>query len=94
MTVTTLAECGVLGAASGVVPYGDAGPVIDGVGEALMGGLSSLDDLGLARSLGDRRDPAQAAQRVIISALQGLSTHPASTTVAVVDSVGRQAATC
>ncbi|KPL51899.1 hypothetical protein ABB55_06390 [Prosthecomicrobium hirschii] len=46
--------------------------MVDGVGEALMGGLSTLDDLGLARSFGDRCDPAQAAQRVIISALQGL----------------------
>ena len=40
MTVTSTAECGVPGPASGIVLHGDARTVIHGVGEPVVTGLS------------------------------------------------------
>jgi hypothetical protein len=72
MTVTAMAQRGVFGSAPWIVLHGDTGPVIEGVGEALMGRLSSLDDLRLARAFSDRGDAAQTPQSVVISAPQGI----------------------
>ena len=73
MAVTSASEGGVFGAASGIVLNGDARPMVHGVGEPVMAGLSSDDDAALARPLGDRRDSCQTAQGGVISPLQGIA---------------------
>ena len=72
MAVTSASQGGVFRAASGVMLNGDARPVVHGVGEPVMAGLSSYHDAALARPLGDRRDPCQTAQGGVISSLQSI----------------------
>ena len=72
MTVTSASQGGVLRTASKVVLNGDACPMIHGVGEPVMAGLSSDDDATLARPLGDRRDSCQTAQGGVVTSLQGI----------------------
>jgi len=55
-----------------VVLNGDARPMVHGVGQSVMAGLSSDDDAALARALGDRRDSCQAAQGGVVTSLQGI----------------------
>ena len=74
MAVTPASESGVFRVASGVVLNGDARPVVHGVGEPVMAGLSSHHDAALARPLGDRRDSGQTAQRGVIPSLQGVES--------------------
>ena len=53
---------------------GDTGPMVDGVGEAVVAGLSSGDDAALSGPLGDRRDLAGdcARRRELRPSLQGI----------------------
>jgi hypothetical protein len=62
----------MFGSASRIVLNGDTRPVVDGVGEAIVAGLSSDDDAALSGSLGDGRDSCQTAQRGVIASLQGI----------------------
>ena len=55
-----------------VVLHGDARPMVHGVRETLLAGLSSDDDQALARALGDGCDSRQTAQRGVIAPLQGI----------------------
>ncbi len=50
--------------------HGDARPMVDGVAQADVSGLSHKNDFALARSLGDWRDARQASQGVVISPSQ------------------------
>ena len=72
MAVTPASQGGVFGPASWVVLNGDARPMVHGVGEPVVAGLSSDDDAALARPLGDGRDTCQTAQGGVISPLQGI----------------------
>ena len=54
MAVTSASEFGVFRPAARIVLHGDAGPMIDRVGETVVAGLASDDDAALARALGDR----------------------------------------
>ncbi len=71
VAVTTDAEGLVLGPTSRVALHGDAGPMAGGVGAAVVGGLAAEHDLRLAGSLGHGGDATEAAERVVVSALQG-----------------------
>ena len=50
--------------------HGGARPMVDGVAQADVSGLSHKSDFALARSLGDWRDARQASQGVVISPSQ------------------------
>ncbi len=50
--------------------HGGARPMVDGVAQADVSGLSHKNDFALARSLGDWRDARQASQGVVISPSQ------------------------
>ena len=63
-------ERGVFGPALRVVLHGDARPMVHGVGEPVVAGLSSDDDAAFARSLGDWRDSCQTAQGGVVTSLQ------------------------
>src|SRR5215207_5396563 len=72
MTVAAGAKGCVFRLASRVVLHGNAGPVVDGVAQADVGGLAHEHDAALAGSLRDRSHPRQASKRSIVSPLQGL----------------------
>ena len=72
MSAAAFAQFGVFCAASRIVLHGDARPVVEGIGEAVVAGLAAHDDATLAGTLGDRRDPCQTSQGGIISPLQRL----------------------
>ena len=72
MTVTAGAKSRVFCLASRVVLHGDAGPVVDGVAQADVGGLAHEHDAALAGALGDGSHPRQASKRSIVAPLQGL----------------------
>ena len=72
MSATSFAQFGVFGPASRIVLHGDARPVIERVGEAVVAGLAAHDDAAFAGSLGDGRDSCQTAQGGVISPLQRL----------------------
>ena len=72
MAMTSASQFGVFGAAARIVLHGDTGPMVDGVGEAVVAGLSSDDDAALSGPLGDRRDSCQTAQGGVVSSLQGI----------------------
>ena len=72
MAVTALAQRLVLGAAGGVALGCNARPMVDGVAEAWMAGVSSNDLPALARPLGDWSNSAQGAQSSVVSPLQGV----------------------
>ena len=61
MTMAALAQGAILFSASGIVLYGDPGPVIDGVGEAPVGCQAADHDLALTGASGDRCDATQTA---------------------------------
>ena len=50
MAMTSASKFGVFGAAARIVLNGDTGPMVDGVGEAVVAGLSSDDDAALFRT--------------------------------------------
>src|SRR4051794_3139597 len=72
MTVAAGAKSRVFRLASRVVLYGHAGPMVDGVAQANVGGLAHAHDAALAGSLGDGSHPRQASKRLVVSPLQGL----------------------
>src|SRR3954466_15089737 len=72
MTVTAGAKGRVFRLASRVVLHGHAGPMVDGVAQANVGGLAHEHDAALAGSLGDGSHPRQASKRLVVSPLQGL----------------------
>ena len=72
MAMTSASEFGVFGAAARIVLNGDTGPMVDGVGEAVVAGLSSDDDAALSGPLGDRRDSCETAQGGVVASLQGI----------------------
>jgi hypothetical protein len=72
VTVTSTSQRGVLDPAPLVVLYRDARPMIHGVGEPVVTGLSPDDDAALARALGNRRDSGQAGQGGVVTSLQGI----------------------
>jgi hypothetical protein len=72
VAVASTSQGGVFRSAFGVALNSDAGPVVHGVGEAVMAGLSSCDDAALARPLGNGRDAGQTAQGGVIASLQGI----------------------
>ena len=72
MAMTSASEFGVFGAAAGIVLNGDARPVVDGVGEAIMAGLSSDDDAALSGPLGDGRNSCQTTQGGVVSSPQSI----------------------
>ena len=74
MGMAALAEFGVAGAAAGVVLGGDPGPMIDGRAQPHLAGLAHEDDAALAAAACDGRDAGEAAQGVLVSALQGLGS--------------------
>jgi hypothetical protein len=59
--MTSASEFGIFGAAARIVLNGDTRPVVDGVGEAVVAGLSSNDDAALSGSLGDALCSSRAA---------------------------------
>src|SRR5512133_2351903 len=72
MAVAAGAQGGIFGAAGAVVLSSDTGPVVDGVGEAGMTGMSSHDEAASSRSFCDGSDTCQTAQGEVISPLQGI----------------------
>ena len=72
MAMTSASEFGIFGAAARIVLNGDTRPVVDGVGEAVVAGLSSDDDAALSGPLGDRRDSCETAQGGVVASLQGI----------------------
>src|SRR3954464_6209128 len=72
MTVAAGAKGRVFRLASRVVLHGDAGPVVDGIAQADVGGLAHEHDATLAGSLGDGSYARQASKRLVVSPLQGL----------------------
>jgi hypothetical protein len=72
MAMTSASEFSVFGAAARIVLNGDTRPVVDGVGEAVVAGLSSDDDAAPSGPLGHGRDSCQTAQRGVIASLQGI----------------------
>src|SRR6185437_17181261 len=72
MTVAAGAQGRVFRLASRVVLHGHAGPMVDGVAQANVGGLAHEHDAALAGSLGDGSHARQASKRSIVSPLQGL----------------------
>src|SRR5271165_3174992 len=63
MAMTSASEFGIFGAAARIVLNSDTRPVVDGVGEAVVAGLSSDDDAALSGPLGDGRDSRQDCAR-------------------------------
>jgi hypothetical protein len=59
MTMTSASEFGVFGAAARIVLNGDTRPGVDGVGEAVVAGLSSDDDTALSGPLATGAIPAR-----------------------------------
>jgi hypothetical protein len=73
VAVTTASQFGVLCAAARIALHGDAHPMVEGAGEAVLAGLSPDDDAALAGPLGDGRNSSQTTQGGVISSLQGFS---------------------
>ena len=59
MAMTSASEFGIFGAAARIVLNGDTRPVVDGVGEAVVAGLSSDDDAALSGPLATGATPAR-----------------------------------
>ena len=72
VAVTSASQGGVFGAACWVVLNGSACPMVHGVGQAAVAGVSPDDHAALAGALGDGRDSCQTAQGGVISPLQGI----------------------
>jgi len=63
-------ESSIFDSAALVMLHSGARPMVDGVAQADVSGLSHKNDFALARSLGDWRDARQALQGVVISPSQ------------------------
>src|SRR6185437_13316882 len=72
------AQGGIFGTADGVVLYGDASPMEDGVGEASMTGIRAHDEATFAESLCNGSDACQGSHGVIGSPLQASVSSDAS----------------
>ena len=72
MTVAAGSQRCVLGFADGVMLYGDAGPVVEGILQPVVGGQAAYHDEGLAGALGDGSDAGQASQGLIVSSSQSV----------------------
>src|SRR5215211_8716407 len=72
MTVAAGAKGRVFRLASRVVLHSDAGPMVDSIAQADMGGLAHEHDPALAGSLGDGSHPRQTAKRLVVSPPQSL----------------------
>ena len=72
VSVSALAQSGVLGPASGVVLHGNARPMVNGIAEPGVRGQAPDDDLALAGALGDRGDARQAPEGMVIATPQGI----------------------
>ena len=70
MTVSSGSEGSVFGLADRVPLRGDAGPVVDGVLQPVVGREAANHDRGLARALGDGGCAGQASQGLIVLPLQ------------------------
>jgi len=70
MAVTSLAQRLVLGFRGGIALRCDARPVVDGIAEPGVTGVSADDHTALAGSLRDRSDPAQRTQSGVLSPLE------------------------
>jgi hypothetical protein len=71
MTVAAGAKGRVFRLASRIVLHSDAGPMVDGVAQANVGGLAHEHDAALAGSLGDGSHPRQTSKRSIVPPLHG-----------------------
>ena len=72
MAVTSTAQGRIFCSADPVVLHGNPRPMVHGIGQALMAGLSSDHDQALAGPLGNWRDSGQTAQGGVITSLQGI----------------------
>ena len=70
MTMPTSPESSIFDSAALVMLHSGARPMVDGVAQAGVSGLSHENDFALARSLADWRDTRQASQGVVISPSQ------------------------
>ena len=52
--------------------YGDAGPVVEGILQPVVGSQSAYHDEGLAGALGDGSDAGQASQGLVVSSSQSV----------------------
>ncbi len=72
MAMTPASQGCVFHPADPVVLHSNAGSMVHRVGETLMAGLSSDHNQALARPPGYGRDTRQAAQRGVVTSLQGI----------------------
>lgn len=72
MSAAPGSEGGIPGLAASVVLGCDPGPVVDRRSQSMRAGLSHFHPTGFSAPLGDRGDPGQSADGVIISRLDGL----------------------
>ena len=72
MTAAARAKGCAFRLASGIVLHGDTGPMIDGVAQPDVGGLTHEHDAALAGSLGDASQLRHRSTRSIVPPLQGL----------------------
>ena len=72
VSLAAFAEGAVLRLAERIMPRGDAGPVADGLLEAVAGGEAAAGKAGLAGLAGGRSDAAHQAQGATVSAAQEL----------------------
>jgi len=63
----TSPESSIFDSAALVMLHSGARPMVDGVAQADVSGLSHKNDFALARSLGDWRDARQASQGVVMT---------------------------
>ena len=74
MSVTATAQRLILGAAGRIALGSDARPVVGGVAQAVVSGQAAHHEQALPRTPGDRRYPAEAAQRVVVSPPQRVAS--------------------
>src|SRR5262249_4441037 len=72
VTVTSASQCGVFGSASGVMLRGDAGPMVDGLGEPRVAGITPDNGAALTGALGNRRGSCQTAQGGVVTSPQSI----------------------
>src|SRR5690349_7141558 len=72
MTMTSASERGIFGPAGWVMLRRDAGPMVDGLGEAWVAGITPDDGAALTGALGNRRSSCQTAQGGVVTSLQGI----------------------
>ena len=72
MRMTPGTQSGIAASASGIVLCCHYCPVVDGCSQPVGASLSHLDATGFAAPFGDRSNPGQRAQGVVVSLLDGL----------------------